>query len=152
MKMCITSYSTLSTMDLMPSTTNQDDYDAISDTVRRFCAERLYELERSLRPLVDGSFGEVVPGHLTGYLTVLRDLARLYEANKRPHEAQATIPVAKVQEMLAGMEAEFEVRLLVAVSEAETRARMEAASGQQLGIEAAKAAVLTRLQQLEGRG
>jgi len=127
------------------------DYDAISDTVRAFCADRLYDLERSLRPLVDGSFGEVLPGHLNGYLGVLRELAKLYEAHKRPRDAEALVPVGKVQQLLAAAEDAWSQRLEQAVQEAKDQVRMEIAGGQQLSIQAAKDTVSSKLTALSQR-
>jgi len=134
------------------STIDTVNYDDIAEGVRHFCAERLYELEKTLRPLVDGSFGEVVPGHLTGYLNTIRALGKLYQVEKPPRALQDLVPMDKVQEILAGMRAEHERVLAVAVAEAEARVRMEVASGQQLSIQAAQSTVLSRLMELEARG
>lgn len=126
------------------------DYDAISDKVRDFCAQRLHELEKSLRPLVDGSFGEVLPGHLAGYLATVRELGRLYQVHKRPAHLDG-IPMAKVQELVAGMERQHALELATAVQEAEERVRQELNAGVKLSIEGAKQTVLTRLLALESR-
>jgi hypothetical protein len=151
MTMCIsqTRSTMLLCMDMLPRDTI--DYDAVSDQVRRFCAERLYELERGLRPLVDGSFGEILPGHLNGYLTCLKELGKLYEVHKRPHELSQLVPMAKVEAVIAGIREQHERELVEAVAAAEERARIELASGQQLSIKAAKSTVLARLHDLERR-
>lgn len=127
------------------------DHDAISENVRRFCAERYQELERSLRPLVDGSFGEVIPGHLSGYLNLLRDLGRLYQVQARPAHLADMIPAAKVQMILAAQEATWAQRLDEAVTAAKESVRLELADGQQMSIRAAQAAVAGRLKELESR-
>jgi hypothetical protein len=127
------------------------NYDDVAEGVRRFCAERLYELEKTLRPLVDGSFGEVVPGHLNGYLSAVRQLGRLYQVEKPPRALQDLVPMDKVQEIIAGIRAEHERVLTIAVAEAEARVRKELASGQQLSVQAAKATVETKLLELESR-
>lgn len=127
------------------------DYDTIGNTVRHFCTERLYELERSLRPLVDGSFGEIIPGHLQGYLGVLKELAKLYQAHKPPRDLEELVPVNKVQQLLARMSEQHEQQLLEAVEAAEVRVRLELAQGERVGIEAAKSTVLEKLKMLEGK-
>lgn len=136
-------------MDLERS---QVDYADISNTVRHFCTQRLYELERSLRPWVDGSFGEINPGHLTGYLGALKELARLYQAHKPPAPPEDMVPVSQVQELVVRMEEQQRLAVQQAVSETETRVRMEAQLGQIAGIEAAKASVLAKLHDLGTRG
>lgn len=135
-----------------PTSIEQVDYDGISDRVRAFCAERLYELERSLRPMVDGSFGEVLPGHVNVYLAGLRDLARLYQAQQRPVALAQMIPAAKVQMLLQAQEAAFEERLRIELVRVEERVRMEVQGGQKLSIQAAQSTVLSRLAELESRG
>lgn len=137
-------------MDMVPR--EPDDYDNISDSVRRFCAERLYELEKSLRPLVDGSFGEVLPGHLAAYLMTIKNLGGLYQTHKRPAHLDGMIAAAKVQELVVGMELKHQRELAEAVARAEERVRMEVANGSKLSIKAARQTVLTRLHELESRG
>lgn len=127
------------------------NYDDISDSVRRFVAERLYELEKSLRPLVDGTFGEVLPGHLAAYLAALRQLGKLYQAEKPPRDLEETIPRSKVQEILAGREAAHQAALSAAVSEAENRIRAELMLGSKQSVSAAKATVSSKLLELETR-
>lgn len=127
------------------------DYDDIAEGVRRFAAERLYELEKSLRPLVDGTFGEVLPGHLSGYLSALKELGRLYQTHQPPRALQDLVPMSKVQAIIAGMEEEHARALEQAVVVAEARVRAEVSSGAKLSINAAKATVVTRLLELESR-
>lgn len=128
------------------------NYDDVSEGVRRFCAERLHELEKSLRPLVDGGFGEVVPGHLAGYLATIRQLGKLYQVEKPPRDLENTIPIGKVQELVARMEAEHQQAMAVAVAAAEERMRRELSAGTQMSVAAASSAVLARLLELESRG
>lgn len=125
-----------------------DSYDNVSENVRHFCAQRLYELERGLRPWVDGSFGEILPGHLSGYLGVIKELANLYEAHKRPRQDSEVIPAAKVALLLAEAEARMQAALEAAVEATEARVRRELEAGERVSIEAAKAAVLSRLSAL----
>lgn len=127
------------------------DYEDVSEGVRRFCAERLHELERSLRPLVDGSFGEVVPGHLAGYLATIRALGKLYQVEKPPRSLQDMVPAAKVREILAGMEARHQAALEGAVAAAEERVRRELSQGSAVSVAQAQETVLTRLLELESR-
>jgi hypothetical protein len=133
------------------STVDTVNYDDVAEGVRHFCAERLYALEKSLRPLVDGSFGDVVPGHLNGYLSTLRQLGKLYQVEAAPRALQDLVPMAKVQELIAGIRAEHERVLTLAVAAAEERVRMELASGHQLSVQAAKETVETKLLQLASR-
>lgn len=125
------------------------DYEDISDKVRDFCAQRLYELEKSLRPLVDGTFGEVLPGHLAAYLTALRQLGRLYQTDKPPMALQNMVPMSKVQEILAGMSARHEAELAAAGAAAEEKVRRELAAGSAVSVATAQTTVLTRLLELE---
>lgn len=131
--------------DLVPS-----NYDDISNRVRLFCAERLYELERGLRPWIDGSFGEVSPAHVTVYLGTLRELGRLYEAQKRPRMDEG-VPMKQVEQMLEAARIDAEARTQAAVLEAETRVRLELEARTAKSIEAAKHAALTKLELLRER-
>lgn len=126
-----------------------DSYDNVTENVRRFCAERLYELERGLRPFVDGTFGDILPGHLSGYLGVVKELANLYEAHKRPRAEQDVVSASKVAALLAEAEARMQAAVQAAVAETEIRVRRELASGEKLSIETAKTTVLSRLSQLQ---
>lgn len=128
------------------------DHDGLSEQVRRFCAERYYELEKTLRPLVDNSFGEVLPGHLAGYIATLRELGRLYQTAKPPRDLQNLIPAAKVAEILAGIEARHLLELEAMRLETEERVRMETSAGASISIQAAQSTVLTKLLELEKRG
>lgn len=136
-------------MDLEPRGTVE--YGDVAEGVRRFCAERLYELERALRPLVDNSFGEVLPGHLAGYVAVIRSLTRLYQLDRAPRELEQTVPVAKVQQLLAGMAEQHARELQDAVEQAEARVRAELSQGTTLSIESAKSLVLGKLEELSSR-
>ena len=127
------------------------DYDDVAEGVRRFCAERLYELEKSLRPLADGTFGEVLPGHLAGYLALVRQLGALYQVHKAPRELQNTMPMARVQTILAGMEERHRLEVTAAVAAAEVRVRAELEQGSARSVEGAKATVFSKLLELEAR-
>jgi len=136
-------------MDLEPRGTVE--YGDVAEGVRRFCAERLYELERALRPLVDNSFGEVLPGHLAGYVATIRSLTKLYQLDRAPRELEQTVPLAKVQQLLAGMKEQHERELHDAVEQAEARVRAELSQGTTLSIESAKSLVLGKLEELSSR-
>lgn len=127
------------------------DYDDIREQVRKFCAERYTELERTLRPLVDNTFGEVQPGHLAGYVATMRELGRLYQTSKPPRDLENLVPLTKVQEVLARMTEQHQAELEVAVAAAEQRVRMELSSGSRVSIQAAQAAIETKLLELERR-
>lgn len=127
------------------------DYDTISDNVRRFCAERFYELERSLRPWIDGSFGDISPAHISGYVSVLRELGRLYEAQKRPRTDEGQLSVKQVEAMLAAAREEADARIAAAVLETELRVRHELETAQTKSIESARETALAKLTQLQQR-
>lgn len=138
-------------MDMM-NTVDNVDYDDIAEGVRRFCAEKLYELEKSLRPLVDGTFGEVLPGHLAAYLAAVRQLGKLYQVDKPPRALQNLVPMDKVEQVLAGMREQHRLELEAAVAAAQARVRAELSSGEKLSVQRAQSTVLTKLKMLESRG
>lgn len=127
------------------------DYDDVAEGVRRFCAERLYELEKSLRPLADGTFGEVLPGHLAGYLSLIKQIGALYQTHKPPRELQNTMPTSRVQELFARMEERHRLEVAAAVAEAENRVRAQIALGSSKTVDQAKHTVFSKLAELEGR-
>ena len=150
--MCITSYGYITYADDMSMTpVDPVSFDDISNQVRAFCTERLYELERGLRPLVDGTFGEVVPGHVTGYLGVMRELGRLYQTHERPRGEDTHIPAAKVQALLAAQEQLWMQRMDEAVAAARASVLAELSTGRDLSIESAKSTVLARLDEFSKR-
>lgn len=134
------------------NTVDTVDYEQVAEGVRSFCAQRLYELEKGLRPMVDGTFGEVLPGHLAGYIATIRQLGKLYQVDKEPRALQNMVPMTKVQEILAGIREQHARELAEAVAVTEAKVRAELSSGTQLSIQAAKATVIDRLNILEGRG
>lgn len=134
-----------------------DDYDLMSAAVRGFCTERLRDLEKTLRPYVDGSFGEIERQHLSGYLSVLKELRTLWRAGERPvpRDTEPMMPVAAVEKLMleaaAAAEAEREAAVAQAVAEAEAR-MLEAAAGQrELSVAVARQRVDERLRVLLSR-
>lgn len=156
--MCITTYmpsgiiNYAALMDIVKPGAYASDHDTVCESVRRFCTERLYELERALRPMVDNTFGEVAPGHLQGYLGVIKELGRMYQTAKPPRDAANLVPMDKVQQLLAGMREQHARELDEAVAATQARVLAEVASGRQLSVQAARAMVATRLLELEHRG
>lgn len=130
---------------------NKDNYDELSDIVRKFCADRLYDLERGLRPYIDGSFGEIQPGHLSGYVSVLRELAKLYNAHKPPRPDDELLPRAAVEAMLHAAQLEAQARMEEAVAAAQEQVRRELLEARTVSIEAAKSTALAKLQELKVR-
>lgn len=134
-----------------------DDYDMMSATVRGFCTERLRDLEKALRPYVDGSFGEIERGHLSGYLSVLKELKSLWRAQHRPvpRDTEPMMPVAAVEKLMleAAQAAQAEREAAVAEAVAAAQARMvEAAAGQrELSVTVARQRVDERLRVLLSR-
>jgi len=135
----------------MPDTVDTIDYDDIAEGVRRFCAERLHELEKGLRPLVDGTFGEVLPGHLAGYIAAIRQLGKLYQVDKPPRALQNLVAMDKVEQLLARMREAHQVEMAREVAAAEARVRAELASGHRTTVQEARTRVAARLAELESR-
>lgn len=130
---------------------NIDDYDQLSDMVRRFCSERLYEAERSLRPWINGSFGDINPGHMSAYVTILRELGRLYGAHKPPRRDEDTLTAVQVQKLLEDERARMTEALEAAVAETELRVRLELEAAATKSIESAKSTAIAKLTQLQKR-
>jgi hypothetical protein len=135
--------------DMIPAA--KPSFDDTSELVRRFCAERLYALEQSLRPWVDGSFGDILPAHVTNYISTLKELASLYEAHKRPRPDDELIPAAQMQQRLDEQQRMLELERDAAVAEAEQRVRRELEAGQRLRLEEARDTVSSRLLALQQR-
>lgn len=131
---------------------NTDNYDDISDYVRRFCAEKLYELEKALRPWIDGSFGDISPPHVTGYVSVIKELGRLYGVTRPPRPTDDMLPREAVEQMLEAVRMESDARIQAAVAETELRVRLELQASTAKSIESAKQTALTKLEQLQTRG
>lgn len=146
---CANTWLTWFMTDMMRS--EPVDYDVIGDQVRRFCAEKLYDLEKGLRPLVDGTFGEVLPGHLAGYLATIRQLGKLYQVEKPPRDLANLIPAVKVQEILARMREQHELEVAAAVAEAENKVRAELMLGSERNVAQARELVSSKLMELEAR-
>lgn len=125
-----------------------DNYDTISDNVRRFCADKLGALEEALRPYVNGDFNDIQPGHAAAYIATLKELGRLYQVHQRPRDPDDMIPAAEVDKMLAVAEARMAVAVAEAVeaTEARIRGELEAARGSSLQV--ARAQVESKLRGL----
>lgn len=104
----------------------QERFDQLSDGVRMFCAERCHELLKALSPYVNGDFNEINPGHVTAYMAVLRELAKLYQASSRP------VFRAPVQEGIALDQVELMIES--AVMAAVLRAREDAAVAERAAV------------------
>lgn len=125
-----------------------DDYDTISNQVRRLCAQKLMELEARLSPFVSGDYGDINPGHATAYITLIKELGRLYEVQKRPRDREEHVPAAQVQAMLEAAQLRAEQMVADAVRETEIKIRAELESDTTKSIESAKTNVLDRLAQI----
>jgi len=122
-----------------------DDYDRISVEVRRLCAQKLIALEQQLVSYVNGDLGDIQPGHASAYITLIKELGRLYGAQKPPRDPDQMIPARKVQELLDAAEARTQGLVAAAVAEAEARVRRELASAEAGNLHAAKQQVMARL-------
>jgi hypothetical protein len=117
-----------------------DDYDKLSENVRRYCAQKLVALEASLEPYINGELGDISPAHVTAYITLLKELGRLYGVQKPPRDPDAMIPAAKVAQLLEA--AQLQTQAMVAQAVADTEARSAG------DVAAARAQVLQRMGQL----
>lgn len=131
-------------MDLI----RQDNYDTISDHVRRFCATQLMELAGNLKPYLTGDYGDIQPGHVTAYVTCIKELGRLYETHKRPRDTDAFVPAAQVAKMLEAAEARIQQAVQDAITETELRVRAELEASETKSLESSRSTVLSRLDQM----
>lgn len=126
-----------------------DDYDKISLEVRRYCAQKLVALEAALAPHINGDTGDVTPGHAAAYIALLKELGRLYGAQKPPRDPEAMIPASKVHKLLQAAEARTEQAVAQAVYATELRVRAELEARAQGAVEHARTQVLQRLEQIK---
>lgn len=84
-----------------------DSYEQIQDSLRPWLAQRLKGMYEALEPFVNGSYGEVIPGHAAAAVAVLRELGRLYRVQDPP-----------APQLVGVSEAEVQVRILEAVAAA----------------------------------
>lgn len=126
-----------------------DDYDKISQEVRRYCAQKLVTLADNLQPYINGDYGDITPGHASAYIAVIKELGRLYRAQAAPRDPEAMIPASKVAALLAAAEARIEAAVTQAVAETEQRVARELAAREHGDLEQARTAVLARLDQLQ---
>lgn len=141
----------------MELVTQREEYDNISWNVRMHLAGRMRELMEQLQPYVDGSLGDVAPGHVQAYVRVAHELGALFQAHSRPYEKpeEKGIPAAKVAAMLQQLQEQHVKELDAAVEAAEVRTReqvqLELAARERLSLEAGRDAVLRQLQQVASR-
>lgn len=126
-----------------------DDYDKISETVRRFCAEKLVALEHTLSTHISGDFEEVTPNMAAAYVSVIKELGRLYGAHKPPRDPEAMIPATKVHTLLQAAQQRQEQAVAAAIAETEARILEGLHHEEAKSIESAKAAVLEKLKRVD---
>lgn len=129
-----------------------DDYDKISQEVRRYCAQKYLALAEALQPYVSGELGDITPGHATAYINLVKELGRLYQVQKPPRDPEAMIPASKVQALLQAAEARIESAAAAAAAEAEARVRKEIAAQSAGDLAVARSQVLSRLEQIRPGG
>lgn len=125
-----------------------DDYDKLSEQVRRFCAEKLVALERNLVIYVNGELGDVQPGHAAAYIGLIKELGRLYGAQKPPRDPEAMIPASRVAALLEAAQQRQDQAVAEAAAAAEQRIRGELEQRAAGDMQQAKTAVMKRLKQL----
>lgn len=123
---------------------NSQEYDQLSMGVRIYCAQQLRELLDRLRPYVDGSFGDISPGHAQVFVGAVRDLGRLYQVQRGPREDKG-IPAGRVEKMIEQAVQEAVQRAL-----ADQRQALEAS--QRLELESARTQLATSLEDVLARG
>lgn len=128
-----------------------DDYDKISMEVRRFCAQKLITLEQTLVAYVNGDYGDVTPGHLNAYITLIKELGRLYKAQATPRDPEATMPLSKVQALLEAAEARTEQAVAAAVQATEARITAQLELQATDDMQQARTQVLQRLGQVRNQ-
>lgn len=126
-----------------------DDYDKISQEVRRYCAQKLVALEANLIGYVNGEYGDPTPGHITAYTNLIKELGRLYKVQAAPRDPEAMIPASKVQQLLEAANTRQEQAVAAAVAEAEARIMRQLAAQSAGDMEQARTQVLARLQQVK---
>lgn len=124
--------------------TTGPDYGQQQQAMRLFLTQRYRELERALRPWTDGSLGEIAPAPLAAYVTLLRDLGKLWQAHQRP-EDEDRIPAAQVQQMLEALEARMLAERDAAVAAAVEAERRALESSEAVAADVARSKVLARL-------
>jgi hypothetical protein len=129
-----------------------DDYDKISEKVRQYCAQKYVALLDSLQPYINGDLGDITPGHAAAYINVVKELGRLYGAQKPPRDPEAMIPATKVAALLAAAEARQEERVAAAVAETEQRLRRELEARHHSDGQHARTQVLEKLSQVRKQG
>lgn len=126
-------------------------FDAASLRMRVQLTAELQEFKELLRPYVDGSFGEVLPGHGQLWLKAQHEIGLLWNAHKPPHRPESKgVPVAKVQQLLSEqrerLEGEFEVAVAAAVAAAQEAVRAELQQRERVSLERGRQQVLEQLQ------
>lgn len=130
-----------------------DDYDQISEQVRRYCAQKYLALAEALHPYVSGEHGDITPGHAGAYINLIKELGRLYKVQSAPRDPEAMIPASKVQALLQEAALSAERQVQAAVAAAEDRVRKEIAAQSEGDLDLARSQVLSRLEQIRpGRG
>lgn len=123
-----------------------DDYDKISSEVRRYCAQKYVALEATLVSYVNGDMGDIQPGHVAAYVTLIKELGRLYRTQATPRDPEAMIPAAKVAALIEAQEAKTQAAVEAAVAETEVRIMRELQARAAGDVELARSQVLARLE------
>lgn len=149
-------------MELLPTSEN---YDAVTQQVRRFSSQRLLEMIEAMRPFVsevlqdpegvhdlDASRVVAYTGLLKLQASLIKDLGALYRVSERPApEGEETLPASTVARMLEEAAERHEAELAAAVEAAEARTREQLAVERQLSLAAAQSQVLGSLERLRQR-
>lgn len=131
-------------MDLV----KQDNYDQMSAQIRFYCAQKLITLEAALVGYVNGELGDPQPGHLQAYVSILKELGRLYGVQQRPRDPEDMIPARKVEELILQERERGARELAEAVACARIEALRELETKAAKSLESAKSQVLGKLQGL----
>lgn len=149
-------------MELLPTS---EDYDQVTQQVRRFSSQRLLEMIEAMRPYVaevlsdpagihdlDASRVVAYTGLLKLQASLIKDLGSLYRVGEKPPlEGEEQLPASVVARMLQDAAERHEEQLQQAVAEAEVRTREAVQLQRELSLEGARSQVLGSLERLRQR-
>jgi hypothetical protein len=142
-------------MDLLPVS---DDYDQLTDTVRKFSAQRLMEMIEALRPFIAEILQDPEGVHdleanrilaytslLKLHTSLIKDLGHLYRAHMPPPRQDDAIPAELVTRMLEDAAQRHQAELETAIAQAEARTRAALEQAAQHSLQAARDQVRTQI-------
>lgn len=154
-------------MDLDANLPVTSDYDARTEQLRLYSAQRYMELIEGIRPHVAEILGDPAavhdaePARIQAHASLLRfyaglvtSLGALYRVSERPRDPEPVVPMVSVEEMQARLDAaavEHELQAARMVEAAVAAALSASAAREQLSLEAARSDLVGRVAALRGR-